>query len=262
MLSHLKRFEAASEHYVLGRPNYPRTFIRRVAERCELGREHRLLDLGCGPGTVAVALAPYVGSVLAVDPEPGMLSEARAAVARAGVNVEVREGSSLTLGADWGRFQAVTMGRSFHWMDRAETLRRLEGMIAASGAVILLGEESQAATESAPLRAWQAVVDRYAAEDSARAERKSPDFPRHEAMLQASAFSSLETIQELEATTTTVETLVHRGYSISSTTPKRLGDRAAAMATEIRAVLAAFDGPAGIPQTLEWTAIIARRPAA
>ena len=72
------------------------------------------------------------------------------------------------------------------------------------------------------------MVDWYAAEDPLRAERKSPDYPSHEAMLQASAFSSLETIQELEATTTTVETPVHRAYSISSTTPKRLGDRAAA----------------------------------
>jgi SAM-dependent methyltransferase len=258
MLSHLHRFEEASGHYVLGRPGYPATFVRRVVEAAGLHRRHRLLDLGCGPGTVAIGFAPHVGSVLAVDPEPGMLAEARAAVARAGVKVEVLEGSSLTLGPAWGRFQAVTMGRSFHWMDRAETLRRLDPMIDRGGAVILLGE-NQTATDAPSLRAWQEIIDRYAAGDPGRAEVKSPDYPPHQGMLRASAFSALEEVKELEERTTGVEDLVHRAYSISSTTEKRLGTRAAAMAEEIRAALAPFDGPEGIRETLEWTALIARR---
>ena len=261
MGSHLKRFEEASGHYVLGRPGYPATFIRRIVDACGLDRRHRLLDLGCGPGMVAIAFAPFVGSVLAVDPEPGMLAEARAAVARAGANVEVREGSSLTLGPAWGRFQAVTMGRSFHWMDRAETLRRLDGMVAESGAIILLGEDHPEELD-APLRAWREVVDRYAADDPGRAERKSPDYPRHEALLRASAFSELETIQEREETTTSVESLVHRAYSLSSTTTKRLGSRARQMEEELRAVLADHDGPEGIAETHLWTAQIGRRPRA
>jgi len=260
MPSHLGRFEEASRHYVLGRPAYPATFVRRIIEACRLDRSHRVLDLGCGPGNVAVAFAPFVGSVLAVDPEPGMLAEARAAVARAQVQVEVREGSSLTLGPVWGRFQAVTMGRSFHWMDRAETLRRLDGMIDPSGAVILLGEDLSA-PENPPLQAWQKVVDRYGADDPARAERKSPDYPRHETMLRASAFSAIETIREHEESRTDVESLVHRAYSISSTTPKRLGARARQMAEELRAILAPYVGPGGVPEVREWTALIGRRSA-
>jgi hypothetical protein len=125
--------------------------------------------------------------------------------------------------------------------------------------VILLGE-NQTATDAAPLRAWREIVDRYAADDPGRAERKSPDYPPHEAMLRASAFSTLEEVKELEARTIGVEPLVHRAYSMSSTTEKRLGTRAAAMAEEIRAALAPFDGPEGIHETLEWTALIARRP--
>ena len=259
MGSHLKRFAEASGHYVLGRPHYPGPFIRRIVEACRLDRMHRLLDLGCGPGTVAIAFAPFVGSVLAVDPEPGMLAEARAAVARSGANVDVREGSSLTLGPAWGRFQAVTMGRSFHWMDRAETLRRLDGMVEPSGAIILLGEDHPEDL-SAPLRAWRDVVERYSADDRVRAERKSPDYPKHEAMLRASAFSHLETIQEREETTTRVESLIHRAYSMSSTTTKRLGPRAGQLEEELRAALAGHEGPDGIAETHVWTALIGRRP--
>ena len=258
-MSHLTRFEEASRHYVLGRPQYPASFIARLVEACRLDRTHRLLDLGCGPGAVAIAFAPFVGSVLAVDPEPGMLTEARTAVAKAGVNVEVREGSSVTLGLPWGRFQAVTMGRSFHWMDRAETLRRLDGMIEPSGVVILLAEEN-AGTESAPLRAWREVVERYSADDPVRAERKSPDYPKHQAMLRASPFSEVEKVEEVEETMTTVEALIHRAYSMSSTTTRRLGARAGQMEAELRTVLAPYAGSGGLPEAHAWNALIGRRP--
>jgi hypothetical protein len=40
------------------------------------------------------------------------------------------DGGSDDLGSGLGHFRIVTIGRSFHWMDRAETLRRLNGLIA------------------------------------------------------------------------------------------------------------------------------------
>jgi SAM-dependent methyltransferase len=39
------------------------------------GRE-RLLDVGCGPGTIARLLAPLFEAVVGLDPDPGMLAEA------------------------------------------------------------------------------------------------------------------------------------------------------------------------------------------
>jgi hypothetical protein len=35
----------------------------------------------------------------------------------------------------------VVVGRAFHWMDRAESLRRLDDMIDPDGAVVLFGDE-------------------------------------------------------------------------------------------------------------------------
>jgi ArsR family transcriptional regulator len=48
-------------------------------------------DLGCGPGEVVAALAPWVGKVVGVDREPAMLDAARARL-DAVRNVEVRAG--------------------------------------------------------------------------------------------------------------------------------------------------------------------------
>jgi hypothetical protein len=44
------RFRTAARHYLAGRPAYAPTLMRRVAELCGLREDHRLLDLGCGPG--------------------------------------------------------------------------------------------------------------------------------------------------------------------------------------------------------------------
>ena len=92
------RFRTAAAHYTLGRPTYPADLIASVALACGLNPSDRLLDLGTGPGVLALAFAPYVSWVLAVDPEPEMLRQAQEAVRLAHARVEVRAGSSETLG--------------------------------------------------------------------------------------------------------------------------------------------------------------------
>jgi SAM-dependent methyltransferase len=60
----------------------------------------RLLDVGCGPGTITVGLAAAVapgGSCLGIDAEPSQIELARAAAQRAGVPVELAVGSAYEL---------------------------------------------------------------------------------------------------------------------------------------------------------------------
>src|SRR5262245_6291519 len=89
----VRRFQSAAAHYCAGRAPYPAGLIARTAELLQLGPHDRIMDLGCGPAQLAVAFAPFVGRVLALDPEPAMLALAREAAL--GVpNVEVIEGRS------------------------------------------------------------------------------------------------------------------------------------------------------------------------
>jgi SAM-dependent methyltransferase len=260
MSSESRRFQTAAAHYLLGRPAYPAAFIEKVAILCGINRSHRILDLGCGPAPLAVAFAPFVGSVLAVDPEPEMLRVAREAVKAAGVAVEVREGSSETIGPEWGRFRAVTMGRSFHWMDRSKTLQRLDSVLEPEGAVVLFNDEVVEAPETQSLLAWRAIVERYSADDALRAERRSPEWQDHEAVLRTSPFSRIDRVLYIHRGLTTVDILVHRALSMSATTPARLGDRADQLVSEIRSTLAPFATEGAVDEQIEWTAIVARRP--
>lgn len=53
------RFKSAAEYYVRGRLSYPPALISRVASLTGLTAQDRVLDLGCGPGFLAVAFASH-----------------------------------------------------------------------------------------------------------------------------------------------------------------------------------------------------------
>jgi ubiquinone/menaquinone biosynthesis C-methylase UbiE len=91
------RFRLAAGHYLAGRAAYSPALIRRVATACGLSESHRVLDLGCGPGQLSIAFSTWAGSVLAVDPEPGMLEVATELAAGIAPNVSFMQGSSYDL---------------------------------------------------------------------------------------------------------------------------------------------------------------------
>jgi len=62
------RFATTAEFYEQYRPPYPAEFFRAVAEKLTLDKRHALIDLGTGPGVLALGFAPYVGRVVGVDP--------------------------------------------------------------------------------------------------------------------------------------------------------------------------------------------------
>ncbi len=140
-----RRFASAAQHYLAGRPPYAKGLISRIAEELHLGAEDAVMDLGCGPGQLAMLFAPFVKSVLAIDPSAEMLEVARHAAAGAD-NIHFRTGSSFDIGPELGTFRLVTIGRAFHWMDRPGTLRRLDAMVERDGAVALFSEFSSKAS--------------------------------------------------------------------------------------------------------------------
>ena len=66
------RFATTVPLYEEFRTPYPAEFFREVAERLGFSKAHRLIDLGTGPGLLALGFAPYVDRITGVDPEPEM----------------------------------------------------------------------------------------------------------------------------------------------------------------------------------------------
>jgi trans-aconitate 2-methyltransferase len=110
---------------------------RTLAEVVLRGDE-RVLDVGCGDGRITAEIAARVpdGSVLGIDPSPGMLELARS---RATANLAFAPGAVETMSyAD--EFDTVLSFNALHWVaDQAAALERIRrALVPAGGAVLQL----------------------------------------------------------------------------------------------------------------------------
>ncbi|MGH3831662.1 MAG: class I SAM-dependent methyltransferase [Pseudonocardiaceae bacterium] len=111
--------------------------VDSLAEALHLDGSGRLLDVGCGPGSLTLPLAPMFGEATGVDADPDMLSEAARLAAEAGVrNVSWRQLRGEDLPAGLGSYRLVTFAQSFHWMDRPRVAATVRSMLDDDGACV------------------------------------------------------------------------------------------------------------------------------
>lgn len=254
------RFASTASLYEHLRPPYPSAFFRSVAQKLGLSGQSSLIDLGTGPGLLALGFAPYVGRIVGVDPEPAMLDAARRAAARAGHALTLIEGRAETLAPDIGTFDVVTIGRALHWMDREPTLALLDQLVARDGAIAICA--SFAATDGSNpwLDGYNDIRRRWSPaklwEEAGRGTRTHRDLPT---FFRGSAFQPIELVKVETSHTVSVEDLTRRTLTYSSSSPDALGDDVEGMLRDIRAHLAAFSRDGVIAESIVSTAQIVKR---
>lgn len=103
------------------------TFKRRLVEQARIERGHRVLDVGCGTGTLMLLinrLQPEA-EVVGLDGDPRILKIARAKAARAGFAVALDHGMSFALPYADKSFDRVFSSLLFHHLTRENKLRTL-----------------------------------------------------------------------------------------------------------------------------------------
>ncbi len=251
------RFASAAPHYRAGRPAYAPRLISRVAALANLNPTTRMLDLGCGTGELAHAFAPLVAHVLAADPSPEMLA---IAAENQPANLTLRQASSYDLDASFAPADFVAIGRAFHWMDRADTLHRLDAIIPQGGTIALFEDTHPDLPDNAWEADYQALLRRFSRDNADRRRWKGGSWVRHEAFLLDSPFSQLEQIAVIERRRTPAVTLADRILSLSSTSPARLGEKANALLGELETLLARIAPDGWLTEVVATSALIARRP--
>ena len=198
--------------------------IAKLARETNLDANSRVLDLGCGPGSLTLPLSRYCGTTIGIDADAAMIAAAEQASALAGLPIEWRVGSSFDLGDDLAPLDLVTIARAFHWMDRAATLRRLDALIAPGGAVALVNTELHPSGSSNWHKAFEELRNAHGRFDDFYRWRKSEAWEEHTSVLMRSAFSEVERISVFEARTPKLEEIVARALSFSANSPAALGD--------------------------------------
>jgi ubiquinone/menaquinone biosynthesis C-methylase UbiE len=115
----------------------------RLLEAAEIGEGARVLDLGCGTGSLVAMLKRRQPSsrVSAIDPDPKALARARAKLERAGAEVAFEQAFGDALPYDAGAFDRVISSFMLHHLTSSEkdaTLREAFRVLAPGGTLHVL----------------------------------------------------------------------------------------------------------------------------
>jgi ubiquinone/menaquinone biosynthesis C-methylase UbiE len=100
---------------------------RALLDQADLQPHHRVLDVGCGTGSLAFLIKqryPTV-TVIGVDPDPRALARAERKAKRAGVSIRFDRGFADALGHPDRAFDRVFSSMMFHHLEDDEKLRTL-----------------------------------------------------------------------------------------------------------------------------------------
>jgi SAM-dependent methyltransferase len=266
-------YYGTAEYYVRGRPPYSADLAPALVAEAGLDGTHRLLDVGCGPGVLALALAGHAREAVGLDPDAGMLAVASNRAQKAGlanlrwVQAVAEDIPALALGS----FHLVTFGQSFHWTAREQVAEVIYDLLEPGGVLALVGHEHENRPRPAgpgepliPHAAIHALIEEYLGPQrrAGQGYRAFAD-ERDEDVLARTRFGTPRRIF-LPGRPDIVrdgDAVLANFLSMSFAAPHLFGERLAAFEADMRALLAAHS-PSG--RFWDWPGdtamLLARKP--
>ncbi|BBD59625.1 type 12 methyltransferase [Nostoc sp. HK-01] len=236
-------FEGAAEGYAQYRTKYPPELFDKLTEIFKLNGQGRLLDLGCGPGLIAIPLRTQFAEVIAIDPSSEMLEEAQRQAAAVGANniTWLEQGAEL-IDSSLGEFKLVTIGRAFHWMERELVLEKIYELLADDGGIALINTNENPWSSNLPWKqAAISVVKKWLGEERRTGKRgqgvRKPVDPPHEVVIANSAFARQEVFEVPFQKTWTVSSYLGYLYTTAFALKIFFSDNAPKFEADLRAAL-------------------------
>jgi SAM-dependent methyltransferase len=243
-------YAGAAPYYARGRVAYPQALADLLAAELGLDGSGRLLDVGCGPGSLTLLLAPLVGEATGVDADVGMIAEAEALAVRAGVgNVRWRVLRAEDLPAGLGLFRLVTLAQSLHWMDRDRVARAVHGMLEPGGTCVHVHATTHEGVEGSrplphpepPRAAMAELIRRYLGPHRRAGQGVLPaDTPGgdEDGIYRSAGFTGPRRLEVPgHVVDRTADQVVAAVLSLSGSAPHLFGARLPAFEADLRAVL-------------------------
>jgi len=247
-------FRGAAVYYDRGRLPYSPTLVDAFEAALSPNGTGRLLDVGCGPGTIALRIAGLFTEVVGVDADADMIAEAhRLAVARGVANASWRHMRAEALPADLGVFRVVTFAASFHWMDRPVVARTVREMLDPAGVVVHVDNRHQdslvpSSLPTVPRAEIDELRRRYLGPDRRAGSSIRNTSPDNEAtVFRDAGFEGpqIVVVPDGRDLARTIDDVVAEVFSMSSTAPHLFGDQTDQFEKDLREILTEAAGTAG-----------------
>ena len=217
-----------------------------------------MLDLGCGPGTIAIPLSRLGAEVTAVDPDENMLAEGRRlATVRSAGKIDWIHGRAEEVISRLSQFRLVTFGQSLHWMDRDLVLQSLAAVVETGGGLAIIDEDGGRSQES-----WETIVAPVVVKYFGIRHRHPLKHPEvsHDPCLRRSAYFSRYTVRAFQVEfTRDFESVLGCIYSGVNASKSELGKRARAFEEEVLEALARTNPSGQFRERLETIVIVAKK---
>ncbi len=229
-------YSGSAQYYARGRAAYPAELATGFATELGLDGSGRLLDVGCGPGSLTLLLAGLFEEAVGLDADGDMLAEARQLAGNSG-NCRWVHRRAEELPAGLGRFRLITFAQSFHWLDRPRVATAVRGMLAPDGVCAHV----HASTHELVHPAIAELVRDYLGPVRRAGRGALPEgTPGGEAAIyRAAGFHGPRRFAVPgRVVTRTADEVVAGVFSLSSSAPHLFGDRRAEFEAELRRRLA------------------------
>jgi SAM-dependent methyltransferase len=248
-------YAGSAAYYVRGRVAYPQELADRLADELSLDGTGRLLDVGCGPGSITLLLAPLFEHATGLDADADMLAEGALQAAAAGItNIEWVASRAEDLPSRLGPFRVVTLAQSFHWMDRDRVARVLYGVLARDGALVHVHATTHQGVDTdvalphprPPRGEIDHLVARFVGPQRRAGRSRLPPLPpdeaavgREESAIYSAAGFTGPTRFEVPGAVAlrSIDDVVASVFSLSSAAPHLFGDRVELFEAELRELL-------------------------
>ncbi len=237
------------------RPDYPDRLFQRLTELAPA--RNQLLDLGCGPGKIALGACGAFERVTAVDPSAEMIAEGKSLQSDHQQNIQWL--NSLAEVANLGScsFDLIVAAASIHWMDHGLLFPRLLQHVRDDHVfAVVNGDEAYQPPWEAE---WHEFLSKWVFELTGKLyeyNRESSDFTkkmtRHRQWLDLARQEAFEqTVKQ------SVDDFIRCQFSRDTFSITRLQDRTNKFTEELRGLLLPYSDSSGrltftVRTNLEW----------